>query len=91
MQREEHVRELSDKVFEKLIAKSKEADSDTKGLTTRYIPSIQLRDEELPNHGNAKRQSLWEDVSKIVEANSNVVSQPKEVHGEIMKVWEWIR
>lgn len=56
-----------------------------------YIGSIQLRDLILSNEGNlARKMRLWEAVSRKVDRNTNVKGSLLEVHGEVMKVWQWI-
>lgn len=90
LRRQERVKELGKKALRKLVERAKESDSDTTGLTPRYIVSVQLRDEELPEVAVTKRPGIWRDVEKIVEANTNVRSRPNEVHGEIVTVWEWV-
>lgn len=56
-----------------------------------YIGSIQLRDLILSHESNlARKMRLWEAVSRKVDRNTNVMHQLLEVHGDVMKVWEWI-
>lgn len=56
-----------------------------------YIGSIQLRDLILSDESNlARKTRLWESVSRKVDRNSNVKHQLLEIHGEVMKVWQWI-
>lgn len=56
-----------------------------------YIGSIQLRDLILSDETNlARKMRLWEAVSRKVDRNTNVSHQLIEIHGEVMKVWEWI-
>lgn len=60
-------------------------------LEPPYIGSIQLRDQLLESEGHlAKRMRLWEAVSLRVDRNTNVRHSLLEVHGEVMKVWQWI-
>lgn len=56
-----------------------------------YIGSIQLRDLILSDEKNlAFKMRLWEGVSRKVDRNTNVKHQLLEIHGEVMKVWQWI-
>lgn len=56
-----------------------------------YIGSIQLRDLILSDETNlARKTRLWEAVSRKVDRNTNVKHQLLEIHGEVMKVWQWI-
>lgn len=56
-----------------------------------YIGSIQLRDLILSDETNlARKMRLWEAVSRKVDRNTNVKHQLLEIHGEVMKVWQWI-
>lgn len=56
-----------------------------------YIGSIQLRDLILSHESNlAHKMRLWEAVSRKVDRNTNVKHQLLEIHGDVMKVWEWI-
>lgn len=56
-----------------------------------YIGSIQLRDLILSHESNlARKMRLWEAVSRKVDRNSNVRHQLLEIHGDVMKVWEWV-
>lgn len=56
-----------------------------------YIGAIQLRDLILSEENNlAYKMRLWEGISRKVDRNTNVSRQLLEVHGEVMKVWQWI-
>lgn len=56
-----------------------------------YVGSIQLRDLILSSENNlAYKMRLWEGISRKVNRNTNVSSQLLEIHGEVMKVWQWI-
>lgn len=57
-----------------------------------YLSTVQLRDILLSDVKNLKeRNDLWEKVTKGLEANNtNIKSSLIEIHGDIMKCWEWI-
>lgn len=56
-----------------------------------YIGSIQLRDLILNEERNlARKMRLWEAVSRRVDRNTNVKASLIEIHGDVMKVWQWI-
>lgn len=56
-----------------------------------YIGSIQLRDLILSGENNlAYKMRLWEGISRKVDRNTNVSHELIEVHGDVMKVWQWI-
>lgn len=57
-----------------------------------YLSTVQLRDILLSDVRNLKeRNELWEKVTKRLEANNtNIKSSLIEIHGDIMKCWEWI-
>lgn len=56
-----------------------------------YIGSIQLRDLILSGENNlAYKMRLWEGISRKVDRNTNVSHELLEVHGDVMKVWQWI-
>lgn len=56
-----------------------------------YVGSIQLRDLILSSESNlAYKMRLWEGVSRKVDRNTNVRHELREIHGEMMKVWQWI-
>lgn len=56
-----------------------------------YIGSIQLRDLILSSENNlAYKMRLWEGISRKVDRNTNVSHELLEVHGDVMKVWQWI-
>lgn len=56
-----------------------------------YIGLIQLRDLILSDETNlARKMRMWEAVSRKVDRNTNVRHQLLEIHGEVMKVWQWI-
>jgi Man1-Src1p-C-terminal domain len=71
-----------------LSTQQKLADDDTAGKTVRYIAVSSLRDSILP--GVKSTDKVWNDVTSDVEGHANVRSRNTEIHGEIMKIWEWI-
>uniref|UniRef100_A0A060TG78 ARAD1D28424p n=1 Tax=Blastobotrys adeninivorans TaxID=409370 RepID=A0A060TG78_BLAAD len=74
-----------------LIQQQELSDNDTKGVTPRYVASAHLRDAALAGETSQKRKEmLWKQVQRVIESNSNIRVRQLEVHGEIMKVWEWI-
>lgn len=74
-----------------LIQQQELSDNDTKGVTPRYVASAHLRDAALAGETSQKRREmLWKQVQRVIESNSNIRVRQLEVHGEIMKVWEWI-
>lgn len=55
-----------------------------------HIGLIQLRDLILNESNLAYKMRLWEAVSHKVDRNTNVKHELIEVHGEVMKMWQWI-
>jgi hypothetical protein len=57
-----------------------------------YLSSLQLRDLILQEeHSIPKRRTVWEQVERIVEGNTNVRVNLEEVDGgEEMRVWRWV-
>ncbi|KAG0669865.1 inner nuclear membrane protein enriched at telomere/subtelomere region [Maudiozyma exigua] len=57
-----------------------------------YLSTVQLRDILLSDVQDLKeRNNLWGNVTNKLEANNtNIKSSLIEVHGDIMKCWEWI-
>ena len=62
------------------------------GRSPKYLSSIQLRDIFLIEVVNLKEKNqLWKQIERKLENNnSNIKSSLLEVHGDIMKCWEWI-
>ncbi|OBA20270.1 hypothetical protein METBIDRAFT_15165, partial [Metschnikowia bicuspidata var. bicuspidata NRRL YB-4993] len=57
----------------------------------KFIGSVQLRDLILSSERNLSyKMRLWQAVSHKVDRNTNVKHELLEVHGEVMKVWQWI-
>lgn len=62
-----------------------------RGNVPRFIGSTQLRDLILTNELNLNnKRKLWQRVSRKVENNLNIRFLLQEIHGEVMRVWEWI-
>ncbi|CCE62904.1 hypothetical protein TPHA_0D02670 [Tetrapisispora phaffii CBS 4417] len=59
---------------------------------TPYASTVQLRDVFLSDIVNLQyKNAVWRQVVKNIEHNNtNIKSSLLEIHGEIMKCWEWI-
>lgn len=88
--RQSKIKEISDIIIIKLQKQQKNAINDPTGLTNRYISNIQLRDELLSNLKNSEKYEIWESILNALEKNSNVRGSTREIHGDIVKVYEWI-
>lgn len=85
----QQVETLYKEVLSKLQRQAKLAEGSNE--LPSYVGSIQLRDLILSHESNlAHKMRLWEAVSRKVDRNTNVKHQLLEIHGEVMKVWEWI-
>lgn len=84
----ERIAKLAKQSLLQLSAQQRLADEDTSGQTVRYIAVSSLRDSILPGVKSTDR--LWSDVAASVEEHVNVRSRNTEIHGEIMKIWEWV-
>lgn len=82
----EVVEELSRKVVSKLKAIKKD------NQAPDFLSVVQLRDVLLADVTDLSyKNKLWQAVAKTLERNNtNVRSTLMEIHGEIMKCWEWI-
>lgn len=82
--RKARVVELTDKTVDKLKR--------AKNNEISYLSTVQLRDILLADVINLKeRNQIWSQVVKKLEANNtNIQSKLVEIHGDIMKCWEWI-
>ncbi|AEY97292.1 FAER303Wp [Eremothecium gossypii FDAG1] len=82
------VEDLNSQVIEKL---QQAAQSKTEG-EPRYLSTVQLRDVLLSDVADLKyKNQLWNKVvHKLESNNTNVKTMLMEVHGEIMKCWEWV-
>lgn len=82
-----------DTIYNEVLKKLQKQAKTARGSTelTAFIGSIQLRDLILSSERNlARKMRLWEAVSRKVDRNTNVKHSLLEIHGEVMKVWEWI-
>ncbi|ODV73157.1 uncharacterized protein CYBJADRAFT_128475, partial [Cyberlindnera jadinii NRRL Y-1542] len=89
-QRQSKIREVSAVIISKLQKQQRDAINDTTGLTNRYLSTIQLRDELLAQVRSKEKFNIWASILSQVEKNSNVRSSSKEIHGDIVRVLEWI-
>ncbi|QLL30783.1 hypothetical protein HG536_0A05980 [Torulaspora globosa] len=82
----EVIEELSKKVVSKLKAVKKQ------DQVPDFLSVVQLRDVLLADITDLSyKNKLWQAVAKTLERNNtNVRSTLMEIHGEIMKCWEWI-
>lgn len=88
--RQSKIKEISDIIIIKLQKQQKNSISDSTGLTKRYLSNIQLRDELLSNLRNSEKYAIWDSILSSLEKNSNIRGSTREIHGEIVKVLEWI-
>ncbi|KAK9469476.1 Man1-Src1p-C-terminal domain-containing protein [Lipomyces arxii] len=89
--RRSRVRELVDKSLEFVAAQQQQSDRDSTGTTARYVVMTQIKDALLQDVTDAaERRNIWDSVQRQIESNSKVRSRQMEVHGEIMRIWEWI-
>ncbi|GAV54090.1 hypothetical protein ZYGR_0AK05920 [Zygosaccharomyces rouxii] len=81
------VDKLTKKVVDRLKNTKRTEDSETPFLST-----VQLRDVLLSDVVDLKyKNRLWQKTSKRLEHNNtNIKSSLMEIHGEIMKCWEWV-
>lgn len=85
---QEKIDQLTQQVLVKLRGAARDAD-DSK---PPYLSTVQLRDVLLVDIVDLKdKNQLWQMVSKKLENNNtNIKSSLMELHGEIMKCWQWI-
>lgn len=81
------------KLTKRVISRLKEAkknDLNTEGI--QFLSTVQLRDVFLADITDLNYKNiLWGKVVKRLEHNNtNIKSSLMEIHGEIMKCWEWI-
>ncbi|KAK9470943.1 Man1-Src1p-C-terminal domain-containing protein [Dipodascopsis tothii] len=86
------VAELAATSTELLRAQQARSRDDDSGRTPRFVAVAQLRDSifRAPRTSAAERRQVWARVQAEVERNANVRSRQMEIHGEIMRVWEWV-
>ncbi|AMD21609.1 HFL247Wp [Eremothecium sinecaudum] len=85
---QEIIEQLKSQVVEKLKASAKAEGKDS----PKFLSTVQLRDVLLADVIDLKHKNqLWNKVvHKLESNNTNVKSMLMEVHGEIMKCWEWV-
>ncbi|SCU94334.1 LADA_0G07932g1_1 [Lachancea dasiensis] len=88
-QRQEKIEQLTQQVIIKLQNTARASESSN---SPAYLSTVQLRDVLLSDIVDLKlKNKLWKLVMKNLEQNNtNVKSTLMEVHGEIMKCWEWV-
>lgn len=61
-------------------------------ISENYLSCVQLRDTFLADIDDMnKRNHLWNEVASDVRTNNtNIKESLIEVHGDMMKCWEWI-
>lgn len=87
VQERKQVDKLTRKVVDRLENAKKSEENEASFLST-----VQLRDVLLSDIVDLKyKNRLWQKASKKLEHNNtNIKSSLMEIHGEIMKCWEWI-
>jgi hypothetical protein len=87
------VSECTSAVFARLKEQKRLAETDTNGLTVKFVPVPYLLSHllvaEQPPH-TAKYNRVKSAVERIVESNPLVRAKQNNVDGEIMRVWEWV-
>lgn len=82
---------LVSKVLEHLANQEIQHYNDPVTYPQLYIPSAHLRDMLLPDiHDPVRRTMLWSRVARIIENNSNIRCQVREIKGEPHRIWEWV-
>ncbi|AQZ16784.1 HEH2 (YDR458C) and SRC1 (YML034W) [Zygosaccharomyces parabailii] len=84
-------REKVDKLTKRVIHKLKSVKK-SKEEGPKFLSTVQLRDVFLSDEVDLKyKNHLWQQTARKLEHNNtNVKSSLIEIHGEIMKCWEWI-
>lgn len=79
-----------DHISKKVIIRLKATKKQQQGAN--FLSTVQLRDVLLADITDLKRKnSMWQRVvRKLENNNTNVKSSLMEIHGEIMKCWEWV-
>ncbi|CUS23781.1 LAQU0S11e04148g1_1 [Lachancea quebecensis] len=77
---------------QQVIAKLQKSAKDSNENRPPYMSTVQLRDVLLSDVVDLKlKNKLWASVvRKLEHNNTNVKSRLMELHGEIMKCWEWV-
>ncbi|KAK9449732.1 Man1-Src1p-C-terminal domain-containing protein [Limtongia smithiae] len=91
--RKAKVQELVRQCLSVLYEQQVQSDGDITGRTQRFVVVAQLKDRLLAHahvDDAGERRRVWGDVQGKIEANANVRSRQMELHGEIMRIWEWI-
>lgn len=85
----EAVRDLTEKVFDKLQDHFQRHKA--KHTDVPYLSKIQLRDYYLPQLKMGRKEGLeaWEKVASNVERNTNIRTSEVEIDGDIRRVWQW--
>lgn len=88
-QNQEKVDRLVELVVEKLKQISLNPGHDH---APKFLSIVQLRDVLLHDITNLKEKNrIWDKVvQRLNKNNTNVKSSLVEIHGEIMKCWEWV-
>ncbi|KAI8869640.1 hypothetical protein GQ42DRAFT_163282 [Ramicandelaber brevisporus] len=85
------VARLVRQVEERLIDQEHMHSVDPVQYPSNALATVHLRDELMRDEWNmARRERIWERVTRIVEANSNVRPSSTTVKGDIYRVWEWV-
>ncbi|CAR24815.1 KLTH0G04928p [Lachancea thermotolerans CBS 6340] len=77
---------------QQVVAKLQKSAKESSESRPPYMSTVQLRDVLLSDVVDLKlKNKLWNSVIKKLEHNNtNVKSRLMELHGEIMKCWEWV-
>ncbi len=80
------MKDLTSKVIDALKKRKQD------GGDVKYLSAVQLRDVLMNDEANLKlRNNIWNKVTKNVgNNNTNIKSSLLEVHGDMMRCWEWI-
>ncbi|KAG0682589.1 inner nuclear membrane protein enriched at telomere/subtelomere region [Kluyveromyces marxianus] len=82
-------REMIEKISEQVIKRLQQVV--IKKIQPSYMSSVQLRDLILKDVNDLNEKNrIWTATTKRLDSNTNVKSTLMEIHGEIMKCWEWI-
>lgn len=86
------VSECATAVFAQLKEQKRLAETDSNGLTVKFLPVPYLLSELLLAQQDhpARRDRIRSAVERVVESNPLVRAKQNNVDGEIMRVWEWV-